>query len=81
MGPPSDKYHLGSKWHARANRNEAQDRSILARWNEVAQEITRLRALPGVAEAEAACRDWFTATRARRLTPETIARWTKKAAA
>lgn len=81
MGPPSDKYHLGSKWHARANRNEAQDRSILRRWPEVTAEITRLRALPGVAEAEAACRDWFSDTRRQRLTPETLARWTKKAAA
>jgi hypothetical protein len=79
MGPPSDKYHLGSKWHARANRNEVQDRSILARWPEVAAELSRLRALPGVAAAEAACRDWFLATRRQRLTPDTRSRWTTRA--
>lgn len=81
MGPPSDKYHLGSKWHRIANRNEAQDRSILARWPEVATELARLRALPGIAAAELRCRDWFAATSAQRLTPATIARWTRKAAA
>jgi hypothetical protein len=80
-GPASDKYHLGSKWHARANRNQAQDRSILSRWPEVAAELARLRALPGVTQAEATCRDWFTAARQQRLTPENLARWTKKAAA
>lgn len=81
MGPPSDKYHLGSKWHRIANRNEAQDRSILARWPEVAAELARLRALPGVTDAEARCRDWFTAARTTRLTPENLTRWTKRAAA
>jgi hypothetical protein len=79
-GPASNKYYLGSPWHRRANRNESRDRSILARWPEVAAELARLRALPRVAEAEAACRDWFLATRARVLTPETIASWTVKAA-
>jgi hypothetical protein len=81
MGPPSDKYHLGSKWHRIANRNDVQDRSILARWPEVATELARLRALPGIAEAEARCRDWFAATRAARLTPDNLKRWTNKAAA
>jgi hypothetical protein len=64
MGPGSDKYRPGSQWHRRANRNEAQDRTILRRWPEVEAELTRLRALPGVAEAEAACHSWFLATRA-----------------
>jgi hypothetical protein len=77
-GPASNKYHLGSPWHRRANRNETQDRSILTRWPEVAAELARLRALPRVTEAEAACRDWFLATRARVLTPETIVSWTRK---
>jgi hypothetical protein len=79
MGPPSDKYYLGSKWHRHANRNEAQDRTILARWPEVAAELTRLRGLPGVAAAEATCRDWFIAARQRRLTSDTLSRWTKRA--
>lgn len=68
MGPPSDKYRLGSKWHRRANRNDVQDRSILRRWPEVDAELTRLRALPGVTKAEADCRAWFIATRVRLLT-------------
>jgi hypothetical protein len=77
MGPPSDKYHLGSKWHRLANRNETRDRTILRRRAEVAAEIARLRALAGIAAAEAACRDWFTATRTLRLSPENLARWTR----
>ena len=81
MGPPSNKYHLGSKWHQHANRNDAQDRSILARWPDLVARLADLRALPGVAEAETACRDWFTATKAARLTPENLNRWTRKAAA
>jgi Glycosyl transferase family 2 len=78
-GPPFPKYHLGSAWHRRSNRNEAQDRSILARWPDVQAEMARLRALPGVAGAEAACRDWFAQWCDRTLTPETIRRWTKGA--
>jgi hypothetical protein len=81
MGPPSDKYHLGSKWHRIANRNDAQDRAILTRWPKVAAELTRLRALPGVTEAETRCLNWFTAAKSARLTPDNLKRWTKKAAA
>lgn len=80
-GPASNKYHLNSQWFRRANRNDVQDRSILNRWPEVATELARLRALPGVAEAEAACRDWFLATRTRLLTPATRSAWTVKAPA
>lgn len=69
MGPPFDKYRSGSKWHRLTNRNEVQDRTILRRWPEVAAELARLRALPGVAQAEAACRAWFAETRARRIPP------------
>lgn len=68
MGPPFDKYRTGSKWHRHTNRNEAEDRSILRRWPEVEAELARLRALPGVSAAEAACRDWFIAARAQRST-------------
>jgi hypothetical protein len=68
MGPPFDKYRSGSKWHRLTNRNEVQDRTILRRWPEVAAELARLRALPGVAQAETACRAWF-AERARRIPP------------
>jgi hypothetical protein len=76
-GLPFDKYTLNSAWHRRANRNEAQDRTILRRWPAVEAELTRLRALPGIAAAEAACRAWFEATRDRLIPPETLARRTK----
>lgn len=78
-GLGTDKYHLRSLWYRRANRNEAEDRSILARWPEVMAELGRLRALPGVAEAEAACQAWFRDTCARTLTRDTIRFWTKGA--
>lgn len=81
MGPPSDKYHLGSKWHRLANRNDTQDRSILRRWPEVAAELARLRALPGIHAAEAACRDWFLTARTDRATPTPHAPRRKGAAA
>ena len=73
MGPGSDKYARNSAWHRRANRNEAQDRSILRRWPEVDAELARLRALPGIAGAEAACRAWFLAAREPQLAPRSPA--------
>lgn len=75
------KYHLNSHWHRLANRNEAQDRSILRHWPATQAEMARLRTLPGVAEAEAACRTGFSALRDRLLTPENLTRWTKGIAA
>jgi hypothetical protein len=75
------KYHLGSVWHRRTNRNDRQDRSILRRWDEVQSEMARLRALPGVAAAEADCLHWFETTRKRLLVPDNIRRWTKGTAA
>ncbi|NJS38024.1 MAG: hypothetical protein HC783_02420 [Rhodobacteraceae bacterium] len=76
-GKPFGKYHLNSAWHRRINRNDRQDRTILRRWDEVSAEMARLRALPGVAGAEAACLAWFQTTRQRLLVPDTIRRWTK----
>ncbi|SLN22971.1 glycosyltransferase family 2 protein [Roseisalinus antarcticus] len=57
------KYRLGSEWHRRANRNEVEDRSILRHLSATETEMNRLRALPGVAEAEAMCQTWFDAAR------------------
>ncbi len=65
MGPPSNKYTLTSAWHRRANRNDSHDRSILRRLPEVQDALARLRALPGIAEAEASCCAWFLETRDR----------------
>ncbi|TAG30391.1 MAG: glycosyltransferase family 2 protein [Rhodobacterales bacterium] len=76
-GKPFGKYHLNSAWHRRINRNDREDRTILRRWDEVAAEMARLRALPGVAGAEADCLAWFQTTRQRLLVPATIRRWTK----
>ncbi|WP_149587825.1 glycosyltransferase family 2 protein [Tabrizicola flagellatus] len=73
------KYRLNGTWHRQANRNECQDRSILLRWPEVEAELARLRALPGMGEAEADCRAWFR-TRAAALTPDRIREITKGAA-
>lgn len=59
-----DKYRAGSEWHRRANRNEVEDRAILRHWPATRAEMARLRALPGVAAAEAACIAWAEAARA-----------------
>ncbi len=81
QGKVSDKYHIGSHWFKTANRNEAEDRSILRHWPATQAEMARLRALPGVAEAEAACIADFAARKARLLTPDRIRQWTKGQAA
>ena len=70
MGPPFAKYTRNSAWHRRANRNEAEDHSILVRWPEVAAELARLRALAGVVGAEADCLAWFHRARARLFAAE-----------
>ncbi len=77
MGPPSGKYGLNSTWHRRANRNEAQDRSILRHWPKTEAELARLRALPGISAAESDCRAWFLDMRDRLGTPESPARKSK----
>lgn len=81
QGKASDKYHLNSRWHRTANRNAAEDRSILRHWPATQAEMARLRALPGVAAAETACIADFAARKARLLTPENLRRWTKEKAA
>lgn len=81
QGKQTDKYHLGSRWHRIANRNDAQDRTILRHWPATETEMARLRALPGVAEAEAACIADFATRKARVLTPDRIRHWTKGTAA
>lgn len=61
QGKDGAKYRPGSRWHRMANRNEGQDRSILRHWPATEAEMARLRSLPGVAAAEAACLADFTA--------------------
>ncbi len=76
QGKQSGKYHLGSKWHRIANRNDAQNRRILRHWPATAACMADWRALPGVAEAEAVCLDRDAARRATILTPGTRRGWT-----
>ncbi|MWD26719.1 hypothetical protein E0K89_004435 [Aquicoccus sp. SCR17] len=79
QGKLTGKYRIGSAWHRAANRNEGEDRSILRHWPETAARMAEWRALPGVAEAEAACLAWDSARRAQVLTPENRRRWTLSA--
>lgn len=64
QGKDGGKYRINSRWHRIANRNEAEDRSALRHWPATQTEMARLRALPGVAQAEAATLAAFTAARA-----------------
>ncbi|MCG7493652.1 glycosyltransferase family 2 protein [Thalassobius sp. Cn5-15] len=74
-----DKYHLGSRWHAQANRNDVTDRAILRHWPATTARLADLRALPGVAAAEQHCQNWFTKRRAAILTDAQRQTWTKGA--
>lgn len=65
QGKDGAKYRPGGRWHRIANRNEAEDRSALRLWPAAQAEMTRLRALTGVARAEAATLAAFDAARAR----------------
>lgn len=78
QGHRSGKYHVGSKWHLICNQNAYQDRKILQHWPATQANMARLRALPGVAEAEGLCLQRDTAHRAAILTPKTLERWGAK---
>ncbi|CAN5859869.1 hypothetical protein BH23PLA1_BH23PLA1_44100 [soil metagenome] len=72
------KYHLGSNWHRSANKNDAEDRTILRHWPETQARMATLRAVPAIAAAEQACFDWFTTRKSAILTPEALALWTRR---
>ena len=55
QGKSAGKYRIGSLWHRKANRNDVEDLSMLRHWPATEAGIEALRALPGVAEAEARC--------------------------
>ncbi len=74
--PDTSKYHLNSAWHRAANRNEVEERHLADRAPNLRRMLAEWRADPAIAQAERACQDWFTATRARVLTPERRAAWT-----
>lgn len=71
------KYHLGSKWHIAANRNDVEDRLILRHWPETLRRLTHLRAASTIAAAETACHSWFLERRTSILTPQRRAAWTR----
>ncbi len=73
------KYHIGSNWHRRANRNDVEDRAILRHWPDTERRLKALRGDPQTAAAERACQDWFSDRRAALLTPGQRRAWTRKA--
>lgn len=77
QGKAVPKYRLGGAWHRLADGAGAEDRSILRHWPAVQAEMARLRALPGVAAAEADCVAAFTARRDSLLTPARRHEWTR----
>jgi len=77
QGKTSNKYHLGSTWHCHANRNDRQDRRILAHWPATQAKMTELRNDPETARLEQACIEWWHACTAKILTEETRKAWSK----
>ncbi len=77
QGKRSDKYHLGSRWHRIANRNDIENTRILRHWPATQDEMMRLRALQGLRDAELACTAWHAQRRLNILTPGQIGEWTK----
>ncbi|MBV2360226.1 glycosyltransferase family 2 protein [Thalassococcus sp. CAU 1522] len=75
------KYHLGSRWHLRANCNDVEDRSLHRHLPAIRARLAEWRADPETARLERACQDWFTARRAAILTPENRSAWTRRKAA
>ncbi|WP_417206413.1 glycosyltransferase family 2 protein [Antarctobacter sp.] len=71
------KYHLNSHWHRKANRNEVEERRLADHAPALRATLAEWRSDPAIAKAEKACQDWFTATRARLLTPVNRAAWTR----
>ncbi|MGL4238185.1 glycosyltransferase family 2 protein [Tabrizicola sp.] len=60
-GRNNAKRRIGSEFHAYADRNEAVSTSMLGLRRRVRRWEARLRAIPGVIEAEAAAWSWFRA--------------------
>ncbi len=69
-------YHLNSPYFRKYNRNELEDRTILSRWDEVAEKMAEIRQDVEITRLEEACWEAFTTRRTEVLTPENIARWT-----
>lgn len=77
QGKVTDKYYLGSRWHEIANQNETPNYTINRHLAATQAEMARLRAVPGVADAENQCIDWFHNRSAAILTETQISAWSK----
>ncbi len=70
-----DKYHLGSHWHRKANRNDAQALEMQPYLPQLKARLSGWRQDPETRQLEQACFSAFTTRRATVLTPETRAAW------
>ena len=77
QGKTAIKYRIGGRWHQQANRNEAQDHSILRHWPATQNLLDQWRAIPAIADAEVACTAAFHTRSAAVLTPVQIRQWTR----
>lgn len=76
MGLQHSKYYLNSQFYRRYNRNEAEDRTILARWPEVEERMAAMLTDPEVRRLNDACLAAFVARREAVLSPAQVAAWT-----
>ncbi len=70
------KYFLNSMFYLRYNRNEAENRDILALWPQVQAKMEDLAADPEIRRLNDACLQAYLQRRALVLTPEQRAAWT-----
>lgn len=73
------KYHLGSHWHRKANRNDVPAPEMARHLPAVRAQLADWRRDPRTHALEIACFDHFTRRRAAILTPAQRAAWTKSA--
>lgn len=69
------KYFLNSDSHARYNRNEVEDRSILHGWAKIYERINKIRSDEKVAQLEEECISAFNIRRDQVLTAQQVANW------
>lgn len=77
----TNRYHLHSRWHRAANRNEVQDISIQRHLGQVREILRDFRRNRSVIAAELAAEEAVARMRARYLTPQNMAQWTNWAGA
>ncbi|MBY5972176.1 glycosyltransferase family 2 protein [Ferrimonas balearica] len=72
------KYHLGSRWHREANRNEVEARALADQAPALQARLADWRSDPPTAALEAACGAWFETRRDTFLTPDRRAALARK---